>query len=127
MFELKVRSHFSAAHKILEHSGKCQNLHGHNWNVDVTVQSPQLDRIGLAVDFSHLKFTLKEILEPLDHVNLNELTIFSTVETNPTAENLSRHIFNEFRGRIRQLAPQAQVKRVDVYETDTCSASYFEP
>ena len=127
MYELKIRNHFSAAHKILEHQGKCQFLHGHNWNVDVIVQADSLDRIGMAVDFAHLKASLKEILEPLDHTCLNDLSIFSTVENNPTAENISRHIFNEMRGRVRSLAPQAAVKRVDVYETDTCSASYFEP
>ena len=126
MFELKVKTHFSAAHRVLEHSGKCANLHGHNWNVEVTVQAQDLNRIGLAVDFSDLKAAVKEVLGPLDHVYLNELPQFSTVETNPTAENVARHIFSEVRGRLRSLAPQATVKRVDVYETDTCSASYFE-
>lgn len=126
MFELKVRSHFSAAHTIVEHPGKCGFLHGHNWNVDVTVQAGQLDRIGLAVDFSNVKASLKEVLEPLDHVNLNDLTPFSKVENNPTAENISKYIFEEVRGKLRGTAPQARVTRVDVYETDTCSASYFE-
>jgi 6-pyruvoyltetrahydropterin/6-carboxytetrahydropterin synthase len=126
MYELKVRSHFSAAHKISEHGGKCANLHGHNWNVDVTVNAPTLNRIGLAVDFSQVKDAVKEVLTPLDHVCLNDLSQFSSVESNPTAENLSRFIFNEVRGRLRGLAPQAQVVRVDVYETETCSASYFE-
>ena len=126
MFELKIRNHFSAAHKIVEHAGKCRFLHGHNWNVDVLVQSESLDPIGMAVDFSHLKAALKEILAPLDHVYLNDLPLFSTVEKNPTAENISRHIFNEMGGRLREIAPQARVARVDVYETDTCSASYFE-
>jgi 6-pyruvoyltetrahydropterin/6-carboxytetrahydropterin synthase len=126
MFELKVRTHFSAAHRLLEHSGKCQYTHGHNWNVDVTVQADQLNRLGLAVDFSQLKSIVKEVIEPLDHVNLNELSFFSTVETNPSAENISRHIFSEIRGRLRSVAPQVLLKRVDIYETDTCSASYFE-
>ena len=126
MFELKVRTHFSAAHKILEHMGKCQNLHGHNWNIEVTVQAPELNRIGLAVDFSDLKNTLKEVIAPLDHVYLNELPQFATVENNPTAERIASYIFSQMTGRLRVLAPHAQVKRVDVYETDTCSASYFE-
>jgi 6-pyruvoyltetrahydropterin/6-carboxytetrahydropterin synthase len=126
MFELKVRTHFSSAHRILEHTGKCQRLHGHNWNVDVTVQSQDLDRIGVSLDFSHLKSVVKEVIEPLDHVNLNDLTPFSTVQTNPTAENVSRYIFNEVRNRLRNMAPQARITRVDLYETETCSASYFE-
>jgi 6-pyruvoyltetrahydropterin/6-carboxytetrahydropterin synthase len=126
MFELKIRNHFSAAHKIVGHQGKCQHLHGHNWNVDVMVQADTLDHIGMAVDFTFLKSALKEIIEPLDHAYLNEISLFATSETNPTAENISRHIFNEMRGRVRLISPQAQVKRVDVYETDTCSASYFE-
>ena len=126
MYEIKVRSHFSAAHKILEHGGKCANLHGHNWNVDVTLNAAALDSIGLAVDFSKVKEALKQVIQPLDHVNLNDLPLFSTAANNPTAENLSRHIFNEMRGSLRNSAPQARVVRVDVYETDTCSASYFE-
>ena len=126
MFELKVRSHFSAAHMILEHPGKCRLLHGHNWNVDVTVHADELNRIGLAVDFTDLKSVVKEILQPLDHVCLNDLPHFSRVGSNPTAENISKYIFTEVRGRLRVQAPQARVKRVDVYETDTCSASYFE-
>jgi 6-pyruvoyltetrahydropterin/6-carboxytetrahydropterin synthase len=126
MFELKVKTHFSAAHRVLEHSGKCANLHGHNWNVEVTVQAQDLNRIGLAVDFSDLKAVVKDVLGPLDHVYLNELPQFSTVEKNPTAENVARHVFEEVRGRLRGLAPHATVKRVDVFETDTCSASFFE-
>ena len=126
MFELKIRNHFSAAHKILEHQGKCRFLHGHNWNVDVIVHAENLDRIGMAVDFSHLKSALKEIIDPLDHVCLNDLPLFSSVENNPTAENISRHIFFEMGSRLRHLAPHARIARVDVYETDTCSASYFE-
>lgn len=126
MFELKVRTHFSAAHKILEHPGKCARLHGHNWNVDVTVTASQLDRLGLAVDFSTVKDVVKQVIEPLDHVYLNELHMFSTVQTNPTAEVISRYIYNEVAGRLRAVAPQANVKRIDLYETETCSASYFE-
>ena len=126
MFELKVRTHFSAAHQILEHPGKCQRLHGHNWNVDVIVQAQELDRIGLAVDFSQIKAVVKEVIDPLDHTHLNELKMFSTTQTNPTAENISRFIFNEVAGLLRNVAPQATVKRVDLYETETCSASYFE-
>ncbi len=126
MFELKVRSHFSAAHKIWEHTGKCARLHGHNWNVDVIVRSQELNRIGLAVDFSELKEIVKQVIEPLDHVYLNELPMFSTAENNPTAEVISRYIFKEVSGKLRAIAPQAGLKRVDLYETETCSASYFE-
>ena len=126
MFELKISAHFSSAHRILEYPGKCANTHGHNWNVDVIVQAQELNRIGLAVDFADLRKWLKDVIEPLDHVNLNDLPQFSTVETNPTAENLSRYIYNELRGRVRNAAPHVSIKRVDLYETDTCSASYFE-
>jgi 6-pyruvoyltetrahydropterin/6-carboxytetrahydropterin synthase len=126
MFELKVRTHFSAAHKILEHPGKCRNLHGHNWNVDVTVEASDLDRIGLAVDFSQIKAIVKEVIEPLDHVYLNDLPQFSTVQKNPSAENISQYIYAQVKARLRSAAPQADIKRVDLYETETCSASYYE-
>jgi 6-pyruvoyltetrahydropterin/6-carboxytetrahydropterin synthase len=126
MFELTVRSHFSAAHCVVGHPGKCGNLHGHNWAVIATVQATSLNSIGLAVDFSDLKRSLNEILGLLDHRNLNELSQFSTRECNPTAENVARFVFYELRGRIRDLAPQAKLTRVDIFETDTCSASFLD-
>ncbi len=126
MFEVKIRTHFSAAHRILEHKGKCQNLHGHNWNVEVVVRSETLDRIGMSVDFGDVKDVLKEIVTPLDHVYLNELNYFSTAETNPTAENVARHIFTELKSRLRALCPHAYLHQVELYETDTCSATYRE-
>lgn len=124
MFEVKVRNHFSAAHRILEHKGKCANLHGHNWNVEVTVRSETLDRIGMSIDFSDVKSALKSVLEPLDHVYLNELPQFSTVEKNPTAEMVAKYIFDELKGRLRDMAPHATLYQVELYETDTCSATY---
>ncbi len=126
MFELKVRTHFSAAHRIVDHPGKCGRLHGHNWNVDVIIQSSQLNRIGLALDFSQLKEVVKEVINPLDHVNLNDLIDFSSVENNPSAEVISRHIFLQVKGRLRNQFPEVNLRRVDLYETETCSASYFE-
>src|ERR1035441_5651193 len=98
MFELKISTHFSSAHRILEHTGKCEKLHGHNWNVDLTVRTAELNAIGLAVDFADLKKILKDVVEPLDHVYLNELPQFSTVASNPTAENVSFYIYNQVRG-----------------------------
>ena len=94
--------------------------------MDVIVTAQELNSIGLAVDFTDVKAVVKEVIEPLDHVNLNDLPPFSTPDKNPTAENIALYLFNEIRGRLRHLAPQASVKRVDIYETDSCSASYFE-
>lgn len=126
MFEVKVSTHFSAAHKILGHTGKCQHLHGHNWDVEVVAQTDQLSPIGISIDFSDLKKSLKEIVEPMDHTYLNELPQFNSQDTNPSAENVARFIFLELQRQLKHLAPHAILKKVSVFETNTCSATYSE-
>jgi len=122
MFELDIHREFSAAHSLRGYQGDCANLHGHNWSVQVFIQSEKLDEVGIALDFKILKKDLDAVLAELDHKNLNEHPHFR--EINATSENLAMYIY-------RRLAPavnRAGVKlsRVRVCESATSGAAYFE-
>ena len=67
MFELKIVSHFAAAHQLAMVAKKCENLHGHNWKVEVCVKGDRLNNAGVLVDFGILKGYVKEIMGRLDH------------------------------------------------------------
>ncbi len=120
MFEVKVRDHISSAHVLHGYDGPCSRLHGHTWKVEVCLQACDLDPIGLAIDFKVLKNKLKEVLQPLDHVNLNELPAFAGM--NPSTENLARHIYKQM---VSKTAP-LKLKHVEVWESDTASIVYSE-
>ena len=123
MFELDIVREFSAAHALRGYNGDCSALHGHNWMVQVFIKSPELDSIGIAVDFKVLKRELTRILEQFDHKYLNDLSCFADV--NPTSENLARVIYKELSAAINDLGP-AKVARVRVCESPTSGASYYE-
>ena len=88
MYELKVQTSFEAAHRVVGYDGKCNNLHGHSWTVEVTAQGNELDDLGMLADFKKVKGALNEILDSFDHHFLNEMPDF--LNQNPTAENISR-------------------------------------
>ncbi len=119
MFELTVRTEFAAAHRLREYEGACENLHGHNYRVDATLQSDGLDDLGMMMDFKEIKAALGEIVDRLDHVFLNDTEAFG--EINPTAENIAKHIYEELAARTPK--PVA-VKSVTVWESDRCGATY---
>ncbi len=128
MYELKISSIFSSAHNLRGYNGKCENIHGHNWQIEVTVCSELLNEIGIAIDFKILKSHLKIIMEKLDHKYINELTYFKNI--NPSAENIAKYIFKEF-GILLDKNKESKsinikVKKVNVYETATSMASYYE-
>jgi len=126
MFELKIRKPFAGAHNLRDYNGKCENLHGHNWVVYLYVQGESQQANGILVDFKTLKRCLNDILDELDHEYLNELAAFK--EQNPSAENLARFIYQEAQKRMDLSEnPNAWVSRVTVYETETSSATYWEP
>ena len=120
MFELTVRSDFSSAHFLRDYDGKCRNLHGHTWQVGVTVAGEALDKVGVMADFVGLKQQLNSILLRLDHACLNDLEFFKV--NNPTAENLARYIFQEYRTLI---AP-VRLVRVQVWESERADVVYYE-
>ncbi|MFO7535663.1 MAG: 6-carboxytetrahydropterin synthase QueD [Kiritimatiellia bacterium] len=98
MYELSVKATFSAAHRVRGHLGGCANLHGHNWDVEVILRGAELEETGFLVDFKDVKAAVREIMEKLDHADLNALESFRVV--NPTSENLAAFIFRETAGRL---------------------------
>ena len=121
MYEVSVKKHFSSAHNLRGYNGKCEELHGHNWTVEVIVQSDKLDEIGIAVDFKDLKKALDEQMEKLDHKYLNDTPPFDKI--NPTTENIAKFIFDEMSGRLDDR--RLKVARVNVWETPGSRGSYF--
>jgi 6-pyruvoyltetrahydropterin/6-carboxytetrahydropterin synthase len=122
MFQVSVEETFSSGHALRGYKGKCENVHGHNYRVQVTLQGPQLDSIGLLVDFTELKRVLRGIISGLDHQFLNDLDAFKTV--NPSAENLAKYFYDETHRQLTSLPAGAGISEVTVWETDTSSAQF---
>ena len=122
MFQVSVEETFSSGHALRGYKGKCENVHGHNYRVQVTLQGPQLDNIGLLVDFTELKRVLRGIISGLDHQFLNDLDAFKTV--NPSAENLAKYFYDETHRQMMNLPAGAGITEVTVWETDTSSAQF---
>lgn len=122
MYELVVESKFAAAHQLRNYNGRCENLHGHNWRVTVHVSAEKLNEIGLAIDFVDLKRILREQLDLLEHVFLNE--VFPFTEINPSSENIARWLYNNLSKKINN--GNVMVSMITVWESDTASASYYE-
>ncbi len=113
MYEVSVKSHFSAAHCLRGYRGKCAEQHGHNWEVEVAIQGPNLDKTGMLVDFRVVKDALRKVLAEVDHRDLNKVKAFS--RNNPSSENIARFIFDKLSGKLN--TPRCRVHRVTVAET----------
>ena len=122
MFQVSVEETFSAGHALRGYRGKCENVHGHNYRVRVTIAGPQLDSIGLLVDFTELKRVVREIIAGLDHQFINDLAPFQSV--NPSAENLAKYFYDQVSGNVKGLPPGARVTDAIIWETDTAHAQY---
>jgi 6-pyruvoyltetrahydropterin/6-carboxytetrahydropterin synthase len=122
MYELKIISQFAAAHQLREYQGKCENLHGHNWKVEVHVTGDRLEKNGLLIDFKLIKNATKKVLNELDHEFLNELDAFKTI--NPSSENIARHIFTALSRELN--TENIKISRVTTWESDSACASYME-
>lgn len=123
MYELMIETSFASAHQLRGYKGKCENLHGHNWKVQVYVKAEKLNEIDIAIDFHDLKRISNEIVSQLDHKCLNN--IFPFTEKNPSSENLARWIFDSIKDRLSDY-PNVAVSAVVVWESDTASAKYYE-
>jgi len=121
MYELKIITHFSAAHQLKEFRGACESLHGHNWKIEVYVTSHVLDDAGVVIDFRILKNHVRSIMETLDHKFLNDLAPFK--ETNPSSENIARYVA----GQLVPLLEDRQIKvsRVTAWESENACATYY--
>jgi len=122
MYEITTESHFSAAHSLRNYDGPCENLHGHNWLVRVTVRCEKLDKSGLGIDFKILKRKLGAILQDYDHKNLND--VFGESGDSPSSECLSRRIYRRLSESLSDT--EAELLRVEVQETPGNSAAYYE-
>lgn len=119
MYELRVSAHFDAAHALHGYPGECSELHGHTWEVEVTVAGTVLDDVGIVYDFKRLKADVAGVLEAYDHGYLNEVPPFD--ELNPTAENLARKIHDALEARVGE---GVQVREVAVWESPIARIAY---
>jgi 6-pyruvoyltetrahydropterin/6-carboxytetrahydropterin synthase len=125
MFEVTVEAGFSSGHYLRNYQGKCENPHGHNYRVLVTLAGAELDPTGLLLDFKVLKTLLRPVVDYLDHQMINDLPPFT--ELNPSAENLARYFYQQTSLQLAELtAGRVRVKDCTLFETDTSFARYYE-
>ncbi|MDR2141995.1 MAG: 6-carboxytetrahydropterin synthase QueD [Deltaproteobacteria bacterium] len=122
---MKVTNRFAAAHNLREFHGRCEELHGHNWFVEVRVRAKELDRTGLVMDFGTIKKLLNEVLDLLDHKYLNELEYFKV--DNTSSENIARFIFRQMALKIGEAsAGRVKLHSVSAWENESSCATYID-
>jgi len=124
MYELKIITRFAAAHQLQMVAQKCENLHGHNWKIEVHLAGEKLDAGGVLIDFGIVKRHIAEIMAQIDHRFLNELEWFSG-QTPPSSENIARYVAEALQERID--VPGIRVTRVAAWESDDACAAYVPP
>jgi len=122
MFQVSVDETFSAGHALRGYKGKCENVHGHNYKVRVTLEGPELDSIGLLYDFTHLKQVIRDVTRGVDHRFLNDQAPFDVI--NPSAENLAKYFYDETTRQMNAAPNGARITSITIWETDTTSATY---
>lgn len=122
MYRLTIHTSFAAAHCLINYQGDCENLHGHNWRVEVSVTARELDKAGLGIDFKVLKQETNGLLRTLDHKYLNELEPFK--EISPSSENISRYLYHELSRRLND--GNVTIESITVWESDNAAATYYE-
>ncbi|MBL0731740.1 MAG: 6-carboxytetrahydropterin synthase QueD [Desulfosarcina sp.] len=120
MFELKVITRFAAAHQLKMVAAQCENLHGHNWKIEVCVAGDALNNAGVLIDFGELKQYISQIIGRLDHKFLNELECFK--DGNPSSENIAQYIANELQELIHTTG--VKVSKVTAWESDDACATF---
>lgn len=121
MYEIKVTSHFSGAHRLRYLHGKCEELHGHNWKIEVSITSNKLNHEGVVMDFTLLKQKVEKVVKSLDHTYLNDLPYFSGQE--PSSENIAKYIFNKLKVELKGIS--VKMSKVSAWESETSCATYF--
>jgi 6-pyruvoyltetrahydropterin/6-carboxytetrahydropterin synthase len=125
MYELTVERGFSSGHFLRNYKGKCENPHGHNYKVRITLRGQTLDHAGLLLDFRDLKQVMRPVIDRLDHQMLNDLEPFTTI--NPSAENLAKYFYDETNRQLAEMTGgRVNVKDCTIFETDTTTATYYE-
>jgi 6-pyruvoyltetrahydropterin/6-carboxytetrahydropterin synthase len=134
MYRVTREIRFCYGHRLLNYDGKCRHLHGHNGRAVITLETAQVDPLGMVVDFGRIKQVVNSwIDETLDHRMLlhkdDPVLAFLrrqgepvyVMDVNPTAENIARLIFDF------TAAQGFPVVEVQLWETDHCFASYTRP
>jgi 6-pyruvoyltetrahydropterin/6-carboxytetrahydropterin synthase len=125
MYEVTVEAGFSSGHYLRNYHGRCENPHGHNYKVRVTLIGAVLDQTGLLLDFKLLKQVMRPVIDRIDHQMLNDLEPFNTL--NPSAENLAHYFWEQTNGQLAEMtAGRVRVKDCTIWETDTTSATFYE-
>lgn len=122
MFEVSVEQTFAAGHALRNYKGRCENVHGHNFRVQVTIEGGRLDDSGLLVDFLDVKRSLGGVIARLDHVFLNDVAPFDVI--NPSAENIAEYFYAEMSRDLDSNPVPVRIREVKVWETDIQSAAY---
>jgi 6-pyruvoyltetrahydropterin/6-carboxytetrahydropterin synthase len=120
MYEVTIIKSFSAAHVLAEIGGKCEELHGHNFKVEVTVAASELSSTGLLIDFRVFKKWLGEILEDIDHKHLNIIPSFADI--NPSAENIAKYICEKMNIKVKMTG--VNIVRVKIWESENAAVTY---
>lgn len=125
MFELKVKTRFAGAHQLTMVGQKCENLHGHNWNVEVCVSGEKLNSAGVLADFGDIKKAVRKVVDgQLDHKFLNELDMFKNMQ--PTSERIAVYIARQVQAFLdKNQSEDIRVSRVMAWESDDACATYF--
>ena len=123
MYEITVEDTFAAGHYLRNYKGKCENPHGHNYKVRITLAGKELDQAGLLLDFKDLREVMKRTIDRLDHKMINEVEPFT--QLNPSAENLARYFYDATTQKLDEAtAGRVHVKNVTIFETETTTATY---
>ena len=122
MFEVAVEQGFASAHALRNYKGRCENVHGHNWKVQVVIQGERLDDTGLLVDFIDVKNLMARIIDGIDHQFLNEIPPFDVV--NPSAENIAEYFHRKMTEGLGDTPVPVRITEVKIWETDIQSATY---
>jgi 6-pyruvoyltetrahydropterin/6-carboxytetrahydropterin synthase len=125
MYEVTVEDTFAAGHYLRNYKGKCENPHGHNYKIRVTLAGAELDKAGLLLDFKDLKDVMKHAIDRLDHQMINDIEPFTVL--NPSAENLAKYFYDETNKHLAAVTSgRVKVKDATVFETDVTTARYSE-
>ena len=122
MYELKVITHFAAAHQLKMVGDKCENMHGHNWKIEICLTGETLNAAGVLMDFGEIKQHVSEVMTKLDHKFLNELDFFDDSIT-PSSENIAKYITESLQLTIND--PSVKVTSVSAWESEDSCATYI--
>lgn len=121
-YEVKIITDFAAAHQLRNFRGKCENLHGHNWKIEVVLKGTELDQSGVLVDFGEVKHATRDLLGELDHCFLNDHPFFK--DRNPSSENIARYLLEQLSKRLN--AVSYWVHSVSAWESADACATYYD-